>query len=209
MFRIIEIHNSVCEHCDEGKTKAETTQGIIACTTCGAEDPNFVPLISESNFFRNSYKKQGVIETIHSFEFEDMKNCDDLSMSKKEKEILRERCEDTSGFKAENEDINNDPNLSDREKRIKLYESRQKYVKQKMDSYNEECLWYNEICKEEERRAKLAKLAKQAELAKPVKLTEESEDESENESEDESESESQNPKTSDLNPKTTVTSINF
>ena len=196
MSRIIGIHNSVCEHCDEGKTKAETVQGIVACTTCGAEDPNFVPLISECDFLRNAYKRRGEIEIIHSFD--DMQHREDrkatAKMSEKEKELLRERCEDTSGFKAENDDINNDPNLSDREKRIALYESRQKYVKQKMDSYDEECRWYSEIREEEERRAKLAK---QVDLAKPANLTEESEDESESESEGESESESESEDYSD------------
>ena len=68
MSRIAKIHNSVCEHCDEGKTKAETTQGIVACTTCGAEDPNFLPLISESDLFRDAYKRRGGIESIYSFE---------------------------------------------------------------------------------------------------------------------------------------------
>ena len=68
MRRIVRIHNSVCEHCDEGKNKAETTQGIVACTTCGAEDPNFVPLISESDFFRDAYKRRGGTEKIHIFE---------------------------------------------------------------------------------------------------------------------------------------------
>ena len=113
MSRIAKIHNSVCEHCDEGKTKAETTQGIVACTTCGAEDPNFLPLISESDLFRDAYKRRGGIESIYSFE--DMqharhreepnevrlaKHREYARMSKKEKELLRERCEDTSGYTA-------------------------------------------------------------------------------------------------------------
>ena len=68
MRRIVRIHNSVCEHCDEGKNKAETTQGIVACTTCRAEDPNFVPLISESDFFRDAYKRRGGTEKVHIFE---------------------------------------------------------------------------------------------------------------------------------------------
>ena len=68
MRRIVRIQNSVCEHCDEVKNKAETIQGIVACTTCGAEDPNFVPLISESDFFRDAYKRRGGTEKIHIFE---------------------------------------------------------------------------------------------------------------------------------------------
>ena len=59
MNRVVEKHNSVCGHCGEGKTKAETIQGIVICTTCGAEDPNFVPFIPKSIFFRDNYKKQG------------------------------------------------------------------------------------------------------------------------------------------------------
>ena len=109
-------------------------------------------------------------------------------MLKREKELLRDRCEDTSGFKAENDDINNDPNLNDSEIRIALYESRRRYVKQKMDSYNEECRWYNEIREEEERKAEMAELvkpAKTAKLAKLARTTEESEDESESKSESE------------------------
>ena len=148
MSRITKIHNSVCEHCGKGKTKAETTQGIIACTTCGAEDPGFAPpLISEIDFFRDSYKRRGGTEKIHSFEH--LGKPEYERMLKKEKELLRERCEDTSGFKVENDDINNDPNLSDREKRIALCDSRRKYVKQKMDFDNEMNRWEREIWEEE------------------------------------------------------------
>ena len=56
-----------------------------------------------------------------------------------------------------------------------------------MDFWNEMGRWYREIHEEEERRAKLTK---QVDLAKPVKLTEESEDESESESESEDDSDS-------------------
>ena len=182
MFRIIEIHNSVCEHCDEGKTKAETVQGIVACTTCGPEDPNFVPLISESDFLRNAYKRRGGTEKIHSFEH--LEKREYARVLKKEKELLRERCEDTSGFKAENDDINNDPDLSDREKGIALCDSRRKYVKQKIDFDNEMSRWYNEIWEEEEKRVKLAK---QVELAKLAKVADPSEHAVSEESEAESE----------------------
>ena len=136
MSRIIKIHNSVCEHCDEGKTKAETTQGVVACTTCGAEDPNFVPFISESDLFRDAYKRRDGIESIHSFEGmqhaqhredrKDPRTCEyartarTARMSKKEKELLRDRCEDTFGYTAEYDDINNNPNLNDSEIRIAL-----------------------------------------------------------------------------------------
>ena len=83
MRRIVRIHNSVCEHCDKGKTKVETIQGIVACTTCGAEDPNFVPLISESG-----------TEKIHIFEHsrnrEDAKHREYARTTKESKERPRD-----------------------------------------------------------------------------------------------------------------------
>ena len=94
MRRIVRIHNSVCEHCDEGKTKAETIQGIVACTTCGAEDPNFVPLISESDSLRDAYKRRGGTEKIHIFEHsrnrEDAKHREYARTTKESKETPRD-----------------------------------------------------------------------------------------------------------------------
>ena len=171
MSQITKIHNSVCEHCGEGKTKAETTQGIVACTTCGAEDPGFVsPLISESDFYRDTYKRRGGTEKIHSFgdrkDVKHSKHREYARMSKKEKELLRDRCEDTSGYSAEYDDINNNPNLSDSEIRIALCDARRRYVKQKMDFWNEIGRWNQEIHEEEERRAELAKSARTTEESK-------------------------------------------
>ena len=106
---------------------------------------------------------------------------------KEAEKLIRERCEDTSGYKAENEDINNDPKLSDREKRIAICESRRRYEKQFMDFQNEMDRWNREIREEEERRVKLAEQARLKKLAKLYNmedLEEESEAESESESED-------------------------
>ena len=47
MVRIINSFKSSCKHCN-GKTKVETDQGIVACDTCFAEDPNFVPFFQET-----------------------------------------------------------------------------------------------------------------------------------------------------------------
>ena len=109
--------------------------------------------------------------------------------SKKEKEFFRERSQDTFGYTAEYHDISHNPNLSDREIRIALYDARQRYVKQFIDFHNEECRWYREIREEEARRAKLAKVTKPAKPANITTTTVESK-ESETESkgsEDESE----------------------
>ena len=60
-MRPIKIFDSICDYCD-GKTegtKMETNTGIVACTTCGSEDPDFVPFFEgreESEFLSNAYK---------------------------------------------------------------------------------------------------------------------------------------------------------
>ena len=46
MFRQIKRFESSCHFCD-GKTKVETDQGIAACTTFGAEDPDFIPFFED------------------------------------------------------------------------------------------------------------------------------------------------------------------
>ena len=51
MARIIKRFESTCVFCGE-KSKAETVQGIKACTTCGGEDPDSVPFYSECDFIR-------------------------------------------------------------------------------------------------------------------------------------------------------------
>ena len=110
---------------------------------------------------------------------------------KEAKELIRERCEDTRGYNAENDDINNNPNMTDKEKRLALYESRQRYLKRTRGFYNEMDRWNREIREEEEKREKLAKFAEQAKLAKPAKESKEDPSVSEDESETESETETE------------------
>ena len=75
---------------------------------------------------------------------------------KEGEKLIRERFKDTSGYTAEYDDINHNPNLNDREIRIALSNARQRYVKQTLDSNNEVDQWNREIREEEERRAKLS-----------------------------------------------------
>ena len=100
---------------------------------------------------------------------------------KEAEDLIRERSQDTFGYTVEYHDISHNPNLSDKEIRIALFDARQRYVRQFIDSHQGKCRWYREIREEEERRAKLAK------LATTTDESEESEDKSESESEDESE----------------------
>ena len=60
MSRIIkkfDAFRSICEHCDGG-TKVETITGIVACETCGTEDPDFVPFLVECDFLREANKSR-------------------------------------------------------------------------------------------------------------------------------------------------------
>ena len=56
----MRMFESKCKHCD-GKAKVETRQGIVACTTCGAEDPDHVPFYEE---YRNVKVRKTKLETI-------------------------------------------------------------------------------------------------------------------------------------------------
>ena len=119
-------------------------------------------------------------------------------LTKKAEKFIRDRCEDTSGYGAEYDDINNNPNLSDSEIRIALCDARRRYAKQKIEFFEEMDRWNQEIREEEARRAKLAKLVKPATITEKKKRTEGTvgREESE-ESEAESESESEDPRSYD------------
>ena len=52
MPRLIYKFESTCVFCGE-KSKTETVQGVVACTTCGAEDPDNVPFYAECDFLQN------------------------------------------------------------------------------------------------------------------------------------------------------------
>ena len=93
MSRIVGTHNSVCVHCGEGN-KVETIQRIVACSTCGAEDPDFVPFFPETSFFRDNYERQGKNKKTRSFKNMNRKD------TKKEKKLFPDRYEDTSGYRA-------------------------------------------------------------------------------------------------------------
>ena len=75
MPRLIRKFESSCDFCD-GKTKMETDQGIVACTTCGAEDPDPVPFFAECDFLRSARRTrsgafgatEGVLACFENFE---------------------------------------------------------------------------------------------------------------------------------------------
>ena len=45
--------DSNCNFCD-GKTVVETKEALLACTTCGAEDPDFVPFFDDPEDFEKA-----------------------------------------------------------------------------------------------------------------------------------------------------------
>ena len=63
----MRLFKSKCEHC-EGKTKTETRQGIVACVTCGAEDPYHVPFYEEVPQDKNPKTKLETTEESDSSE---------------------------------------------------------------------------------------------------------------------------------------------
>ena len=63
----MRLFKSTCEHC-EGKTKTETRQGIVACVTCGAEDPYHVPFYEEVPQDKNPKTKLETTEESDSSE---------------------------------------------------------------------------------------------------------------------------------------------
>ena len=52
--RIIDSNSNFCD----GKTKVETYQGVVACTTCAAEDTDFVPLFEDPEDFKKVAKRE-------------------------------------------------------------------------------------------------------------------------------------------------------
>ena len=59
------MFESVCQHCG-GKTKVKTRQGIVACATCGAEDPDHVPFYEEGfEKYRKVKVRKAKLETIN------------------------------------------------------------------------------------------------------------------------------------------------
>ena len=136
------LRSSACKVCGE-KTKAETNTGIVACATCGTEDPDYVPFFAENDFVRDAIKARiggfGAIE-------EPMERFEDRE------EALRDR------------EVPNSPSfafLSDKEKRLELYEIRRKRVARRLEQDRREReireaeRWEREIREEEARRVQV------------------------------------------------------
>ena len=124
MLSLFRRFESSCDFCD-GKTKAETSNGHIACTTCGSEDSDFVPFFVESDFLREANKSRnsafGVTEGLVE-RFVDPSEHAKLR-KKRAKKVSPERSVEKNY---------NSPFLSDEEKRLELCEFRGKYVKRKL-----------------------------------------------------------------------------
>ena len=218
MSRLIRKFDSVCEHCDEGKTKAETITGIIACTTCGTEDQDFVPFISECDFLRTVYKAHsgalGAIEEPMEYfvDREDAKPAKPADPAKPAKPRINRRLakilkedgrkpeerEDWNEEKEirrrddeESEKILNDAFLSDEEKRLGLFEIRQRRKKRKLAEI--------ELREKEARKAERweREIRKEEKLRHPSDPSVSSDNEEESDSEDNDPSKSEEDTQSD------------
>ena len=94
MARLIKRFESCCVFCGE-KSKAETVQGIRACTTCGAEDPDHVPFYSENEALLNARKARcggfgAMPETTMCFESKKPKCVKKTRISKRLAKIIEE-----------------------------------------------------------------------------------------------------------------------
>ena len=90
MARIIKRFESICVFCGE-KSKTETVQGIVACTTCGTEDPDSVPFLSKCDFLRSAHRSRSAAFGVTEGRVECFENVErSVAPDKKPKELTEE-----------------------------------------------------------------------------------------------------------------------